>query len=127
MWKPGDRLPTEIDERSIEVDLTRAVHACEPVDGETLAASLAIFLLLWKADPDWENGLADVYLIALQDLPEDLLRSALERCAKTSKWRPKPAEIRDTIADEFAARRQARSLLRFALIQLQTLKGERLS
>lgn len=113
-----------MDEEDIIDDLARANFACEPGSPEHLGKALGFFLPLYKADEDWEDGIAAIYVELLADLPADLLDLALRRVGMASKWRPKPSEIRDAISEEFWARRQARSMLRMALRQMQATRGE---
>lgn len=105
-------------------DLVSARYACEPASAEYVTNALGGFLPLYKADADWEEGVASIYLELLADLPADLLDLGLRRVGKTSKWRPKPSEIREAVSEEFWARRQARSMLRMALRQMQETRGE---
>jgi len=48
---------------------------------------------MWKEEPSAEVTL--LYRATLEDIPSDLLHKALIRVAKTSKFRPMPAEIRE--------------------------------
>jgi hypothetical protein len=48
---------------------------------------------MWKEEPSAEITL--LYRETLKDIPPDLLHKAWIRAAKTSKFRPTPAEIRE--------------------------------
>lgn len=65
-----------------------------------LAEALAIFGL-----PSNWSQISPTYVAALEDLPPDLLQSALIHVVKTYEYKfPKPATIRKVVVDEMARR-----------------------
>lgn len=76
----------------------------------TSAKAVAVILKplidLHGKPPNWETSSA-IYVEALADLPPDLLATAVQQCIRTCRFFPKPAELRNAIADELAERLDA--------------------
>lgn len=89
-------------------------RSLEPAETAVVAGLLAETLLIFGTPPNWDKT-AKFYLEALEDVPGDLVRSALREVRLTSKFFPKPAELRKPIGEEFARRKAAASLLKAAL------------
>lgn len=63
-------------------------------------------LAIWPLPPNWAQ-IAPHYREALADVPADLVDMALRHVRLTSKWLPKPSEIREPIARLLELRQRA--------------------
>lgn len=61
---------------------------------KTLAAMAAAY------DIECDEALAEGFWITLRDLPLDRVQAAIFHLMKTSKWRPKAAEVREIVVAE---------------------------
>jgi hypothetical protein len=108
------------DERDLpaplRTSLTAARTALIPINPKELAAKLERTLALWPLPANWSD-VAEFYREALADVPADLVDHALRHVRRTSKFFPKPAELREPIAAALKARTDAQaSALRNARI-----------
>lgn len=64
--------------------------------------------------PALAQGAARIYVVALGDVPADLLALALTRLQRDWKWArmPSPADVREAIADELGTRKLRLTRLR---------------
>lgn len=96
---------TSSAESSTPSALVRAERALFPAHPQEWALLMAKYLPLWGIKAvDWQAQ-APLYLEALANIPADLLQTAMAECAKTLKFFPKPAEIRETIESELSDRK----------------------
>lgn len=75
-------------------------------DPRTIAVILKPLIDLHGEPRNWATA-APIYLKALADIPPDLLTKAVAEMIATNQYFPKPAELRNAIADELADRRRA--------------------
>lgn len=73
------------------------------VSPQELGVLLAKTAKVWPTPADW-NETAEFYVEALEDMPADLVHSALKHCRLTLKWFPKPAELREPVQRELERR-----------------------
>jgi len=85
-------------------DETRAKKSAK-TSLDVLADWWALSIQVWRDDPSRE--LALVYRETLQDIPPLVLHKAFLRVAKTCKFRPNPAEIREAAEIEAELSRKA--------------------
>ena len=114
-WQSHDPVPAT--QEQIERSLTEAQEALRPVDPRTAAALVAQTVAIYGVPANWVQ-IADFYLEALEDVPADLAILAMRRVRMQKKFFPKPAELREVIADDLAARRTAALRLQHALWRL---------
>lgn len=108
-WTPDQPVSTE-QASAIPDALDHARAAVEPINPKALAVLLARTAKLWKLPEEWDD-IAEFYVEALEDVPLDLVQSALKHVRLTSKWFPKPSEIRASIGLELDRRRHVRRRL----------------
>lgn len=101
--------------------ITEAEAAVRPVDAKTLAVLLAQSLKVWKLPEDWDD-IAPFYREAFEDVPLDLVQSALKHCRMTIKWFPKVSELRAPIDAELSRRRDV--LRRLRTMELKAARGD---
>lgn len=119
-WTPDQRLPAETAARLPEA-ITEIEALNAPIDDKVLAVLLVKSLKLWKLPEDWDD-IAPFYREALADVPLDLVQSALKHLRLTSKWFPKPSELRAPIETELRHRRDL--LRRIKTMELKASKGD---
>jgi hypothetical protein len=107
-------LPPPASRQEIATALTSAEDALMPVDQKIAAALIAQTMGIWGVPPNWAE-IAGFYLEVLEDVPPDLASLAMKHCRRNCRFMPRPADIRDQIAEELAERRVALSRLRHAL------------
>lgn len=88
----------------LQTALTAARSDLTPIDPKALAVMLKETLALWPLPAEFDTT-AKFYREALQDVPLDLVETALRHVRLSSRFFPRPAEIRDAIRDELARRR----------------------
>ena len=108
-WKTGDPVPS----KEIMAKATDEVHRLlTPVDAKTGMVLLDQTMGLFGTPDNWSE-IAEFYLEAIEDLPEDLLRKALKHVRMTYKnFIPKPAHIREHVEGEYKTRISCASKLR---------------
>jgi hypothetical protein len=99
--RPGEaRLPAPL-----RTALEKARADLQPISPKALAVKLEQTLAIWPLPENFQQT-AQFYREALADVPADLVDKALSHVRLTSKWFPKPAELREPIRDALAARRR---------------------
>lgn len=79
----------------------------QPADTQILAALLKQTLAIWQSNqPANFKEIAGSYLEAFENVPIDLVQSALKHVRLTSKFFPKPAELLEPIRTEMENRKQ---------------------
>lgn len=101
--------------------ITEAEALTTAIDGKTLAVLLAQTFKLWNPPEDWDDT-APFYREALEDVPLDLVQSALKHLRQTLKWFPKPCELRAPIEGELRRRRDV--LRRLKLMEQKARLGD---
>lgn len=101
--------------------ITEAEAAVRPIEGKALAVLLAQSLKVWKLPEDWDD-VAPFYREAFEDVPLDLVQSALKHCRMTIKWFPKVSELRAPIDAELRRRRDV--LRRLKTMEMKARKGD---
>lgn len=91
----------------LRTSLLEARKGLESINPKTLAVMLEETLALWPLPPNF-GVTAKFYREALEDVPADLVAKALKQIRLSSKFFPKPAEIRELIRDELTRRRRER-------------------
>jgi hypothetical protein len=76
-----------------------------PIEPKELAVKLVQTFAIWKLPDNWD-AIAPFYREALADVPADLAEFALRHVRLTCKWLPKPAELREPIAELLATRQR---------------------
>jgi hypothetical protein len=105
-WTPGQALTTSCLS-ALPQALGEANAALVPVDTQTLAALLKQTLAIWQSNqPANFKEIASSYLEAFENVPLDLVQSALKHVRLNSKFFPKPAELLDPIRSEMESRKQ---------------------
>lgn len=107
--------------RLLPVALAEAGAALAPVDPEELLVLLGRTAKIWKLPDDWDET-AEFYAEALEDLPRDLVHSALKHCRLSLKWFPKPSELRAPVEAELQRRRDV--LRRLRLMEQKARLGD---
>ena len=79
----------------------------DPIDRRELLVKLEDTLALWRLPDDWPK-VAKFYVEALADVPADLVDETLKHARLTSKWLPKPSELREPIAERIKTRSRIR-------------------
>lgn len=119
-WTPDQRIPAETAEK-LPSAITEIEALNEPIDPKVLAVLLVKTLKLWKLPEDWDD-VAQFYREAFQDVPLDLVQSALKHLRLTLKWFPKPCELRAPIEAELLHRRDLQRRLK--TMALKAAKGD---
>lgn len=101
--------------------ITEAETLTRPIDGKTLAVLLVQTCKIWNPPEDWDD-IAQFYREALEDVPLDLVQSALKHLRLTLKWFPKPCELRAPIDAELRRRRDV--LRRLKTMELKVRRGD---
>lgn len=101
--------------------ITEADALTRPIDGKTLAVLLMQTCKIWNPPEDWDD-IAGFYREALEDVPLDLVQSALKHLRLTLKWFPKPCELRAPIEAELQRRRDV--LRRLKLMEQKARLGD---
>ena len=83
----------------------------EPADPREGAAVMEHTLELYGMPDNWRRTV-EFYLEVIEDLPLDIIIDTFRTIRRTSKWFPKPSEIRDAISSVFWQRKIALSRLR---------------
>lgn len=91
----------------LRTSLAEARKATKAVDPKALAVMLNETLALWPQPAEFQTT-AKFYREALADVPHELVEKALRHVRLTSKFFPKPAEIREAIAKDLDALRKRR-------------------
>ena len=108
-WKTGDPIPSKDIMAKTSDDVHRLLT---PVDTKTGMVLLDQTMGLFGTPENW-GDIAEFYLEAIEDLPEDLLRKALKHIRMTYKnFIPKPAHIREHVEGEYKTRISCASKLR---------------
>lgn len=102
-WTP-DLPVTREQAEAIPEAIAHAKAAVEPIDPRSLAVMLERTLDVWTLPPNWDD-VAEFYVEALEDVPLDLVHSALKHLRMTIKWFPKPCELRSSVTLELDRRR----------------------
>jgi len=77
----------------------------EPISPHEIGVLLAQTLAIWPRPENWAH-ISPAYREALEEIPLDLVQSALKHCRMTLKWFPKPCELIDPIRPELEKRKQ---------------------
>jgi hypothetical protein len=85
--------------------LSEANAMLEPVNPKALAVLMNQTFAIWPLPENWQQ-IAPVYREALEEIPLDLVQSALKHVRLTSKWFPKPSELIDPVRSEMEKRKQ---------------------
>lgn len=104
-------LPHSVTIEQVDTALAVFTLSCQPCDIKVAAVHLERTLELYGVPDNWDE-VAGFYLEAIADLPEDMLVKTLKQLRLTSKWFPKPSEIRAAIPMEFRDRVNAKFSLR---------------
>lgn len=103
--------PARFKSEHVARALAALQEAIRPAGRDAIAHNMRALAAVYrwpKADtPQDEAARAVVYFEALGDLPPDILRLAVMRWAlKDTPWMPTPGQLRETITDVLARRRQ---------------------
>lgn len=128
-WQPPPWLdqwqtshPVPVSQETVSANLAAVQNMLRPVDPKVAAALLAQTVAIFGVPANWKQ-IADFYLEALEDVPPDLALLAMKRIRMEKKFFPKPAEIREVIANELAVRRTTEMRLKHALWRTQKAVG----
>lgn len=119
-WTPDQRIPAE-SAASLPSAITEAEGLTRPIEAKMLAVLLAQTCKIWNPPEDWDD-IAQFYREALEDVPVDLVQSALKHLRLTLKWFPKPCELRAPIEAELQRRRDV--LRRLRTMELKVKRGD---
>lgn len=119
-WTPDQQVPAETA-ASLPSAITEAEALTTAIDSKTLAVLLAQTFKLWNPPDDFDDT-APFYREALEDVPLDLVQSALKHIRQTLKWFPKPCELRAPIEVELRRRRDM--LRRLKLMEQKVRLGD---
>lgn len=103
---PGQALTTSCLS-ALPQALGEAHAALQPADTQILAALLKQTLAIWQSNqPANFKEIAGSYLEAFENVPLDLVQTALKHCRATLKFFPKPSELIDPVRPELEKRKQ---------------------
>lgn len=119
-WTPDQPVLLE-QAAAIPEAIDHARAAVVPVTTKALAVLLAKTAKLWKLPEEWDD-IAEFYVEALDDVPLDLVQSALKHVRLNSKWFPKPSEIRASVTLELDRRRHV--LRRIEVMEQKMKRGD---
>jgi hypothetical protein len=111
-WRAQDQAVLSIEQCRYAVQLLDA--SLVPCDPRKALVLLEQTLALYGVPDNWED-IAEFYIEAIEDLPEDLLVRALKHVRLTSKWFPKPSELRAPVGEDIARRAGARRRIGYML------------
>jgi hypothetical protein len=104
--KPTSGSPPACLPLPVQHDIEQHRRALEPASREQAAVAIAPLLAVFGAPTGWEHGGAAAYLEALDDLPFAMLKQAVAAHIRSSKWFPKPVELRELCQEDLAYRRE---------------------
>lgn len=119
-WTVDQPVPAAVIAQ-LPVALDEAEAMMRPIAPKDLYVLLTRTLMLWKLPEDW-NDIAPFYREALEDCPRDLVEAGLKHARLTSKWFPKPCELREPFQAELERRRGV--LLRLRTMELRAKLGQ---
>ena len=117
-------VPVPVSRKEVERLLISFQRALKPASQDEILAALEPAILLFDQPAGWERQI-DLYLSLLADLPADLLLAGVFEVMQTSKFFPKPSEIREAVKDELGRRRVTLAKLSVAHLRAKDPEPER--
>ncbi len=110
-WSLANHDPVPVSRETLDETECWLLVLMEPADPREGAAVMEHTLELYGMPDNW-NRTVEFYLEVIEDLPLDIIIDAFRTIRQTSKWFPKPSEIRGSISNVFWQRQSALSRLR---------------
>jgi len=113
-WRPEYPAPASVE--ILQAALAEADARLAPIDVKALTVQIERTLAIWPVPDDWAEK-AWMYLEALEDVPSDLVETALRTLRLQRRWPtfPKPADLRAPIVVALAERRTESNKIAAAL------------
>ncbi|WP_430436846.1 hypothetical protein [Oceanibaculum nanhaiense] len=100
-------MPVTVSPTTIATAHAAIARSLQPADPMVVIRELVKTQRIFGSPENWQEDMADAYLEAMQDVPEDLTLKACRHVRMNCRFFPRPSEFRDPIRDELSARKVA--------------------